>query len=806
MSTDPLVLWFDDERATSVAAVGGKNASLSEMTRTLTQAGVRVPPGFAMTAAAYRLFLAHNQLEAPIAAALAALASGKATLQQTGAAIRRRIAAGEVPEFIRAALVEAYGKLSREVGEEHASVAVRSSATAEDLPEASFAGQQETFLNVVGDVEVVSSWRACVASLFTDRAIAYRDEQGFPHDKVALSVGVQKLVRSDLACAGVAFTLDTESGFPDVVMITGSWGLGENVVKGTVGPDEILLFKRALDDPKKRPVLRARVGEKERTMVRARGGSATTRNLDTPLEKRRRLCLDLDDAIAIGRWAVQIERHMSERAGRPMPMDIEWAKDGVTGELYIVQARPETVQSRAGAAGLVTWKLEEQGQELVRGRSVGSAIAAAPACVIKSVADLERFRPGSILVAESTDPDWVPAMRVAAGIVTEHGGRTCHAAIVSRELGIPAVVGAPDATRVIADRAPVTLSCAAGDEGVVYQGTLKFKREETALGELPKTKTRIMINLADPASALKYWRLPTDGVGLLRMEFVVTDDIRIHPMALAHPERVTSDKDRAAIEELTRGYADKGAYFVERLARGISLIAASQYPKPVIVRMSDFKTNEYKNLLGGAAFEPNEENPMIGFRGAARYSDPRYQDGFLLECRAIRMAREEIGADNLIVMIPFCRTPEEADRVLAVMKEAGLERGKAGLKVYVMCEIPSNVILAEEFAARFDGFSIGSNDLTQLTLGVDRDSELLAPLFDERNPAVVRLIQEAITRVHKAGRPIGICGQGPSDHMDFAEMLVEAGIDSLSLNPDSFVKVKTRIAALEARRAGAQAG
>ncbi len=801
MSTEPLVLWFHDERATKVATVGGKNASLSEMTRTLTSAGVRVPPGFAVTAPAYRLFLAHNRLEAPIAAALAALAAGTATLQQTGAVIRRKLGAGEVPPAIRDALVEAYGQLSRDVGEEHASVAVRSSATAEDLPEASFAGQQETFLNVVGDVEVVAAWRACVASLFTDRAIAYRDEQGFPHDKVALSVGVQKLVRSDLASAGVAFTLDTESGFPDVVMVTGSWGLGENVVKGTVSPDEILLFKRALADPSKRPILRARVGEKERTMVLARGGSATTRNIDTPVEKRRRLCVSDDDAIAIGRWAVQIERHMSERAGRPMPMDIEWAKDGVTGELFIVQARPETVQSRASTVGLVSWRLDEPGAELVRGRAVGSAIAAAPACVIRSVADLERFRPGSILVAEATDPDWVPAMRVAAGIVTEHGGRTCHAAIVSRELGIPAVVGAPDATRVIADQAPITLSCAGGDEGVVFRGALKFTREETALTELPSTTTRIMINLADPASALKYWRLPTDGVGLLRMEFVVTDDIRVHPMALAHPERVRGDKDKAVIEELTRGYADKGAYFVERLARGISLIAASQYPKPVIVRMSDFKTNEYKNLVGGAAFEPDEENPMIGFRGASRYSDPRYQDGFLLECRAIRMAREQIGADNLIVMIPFCRTPDEADRVLAVMTQAGLERGRAGLKVYVMCEIPSNVILAEEFAARFDGFSIGSNDLTQLILGVDRDSELLADLFDERNPAVTRMITDVIARVHKAGRPIGICGQGPSDHPDFAELLVEAGIDSLSLNPDSFVAVKRRIAALEARRA-----
>ncbi|MBL0171709.1 MAG: phosphoenolpyruvate synthase [Gemmatimonadaceae bacterium] len=792
-----LVLWFEDARATAIDQVGGKNASLAQMTQSLVPLGIRIPPGFALTANAYWRFIRANELEAPMRDRLAAWKAGRQSLHEAGGDIRRLLRTATIPDDVRDSIVASYRELCRRCGAANMSVAVRSSATAEDLPEASFAGQQESYLNIVGEVEVVERWRQCVTSLFTDRAIAYRDENEFDHLKVALSVGVQKMVRSDLASAGVMFTIDTETGFPDVVLITGSWGLGENVVKGAVGPDEILLFKPPLADPSLRPVLRTRIGEKERTMVLARGGSATTRNVDTPAEKRQRLCISEEEALQLGRWALQIERDTSARSGKLVPMDIEWAKDGGDGLLYIVQARPETVQSQRAPA-MVTWHLDGTGTELCRGRSVGNAVATAPACVIRSVTDLETFRPGSILVAESTDPDWVPALRVAAGVITEHGGRTCHAAIVSREMGIPAIVGAAGATRVIADGTMITLSCAGGEEGIVYEGAIASHREETPLESIPSTRTKVMINLADPASALSHWRLPTDGVGLARIEFIITDEVQVHPMALAHFDPVTDAGERARIEQLTRGYADKGDFFVDRLARGIAMIAASQHPRPVIVRMSDFKTNEYAGLLGGSVFEEHEENPMIGFRGASRYYSDRYRDGFLLECRAIRAVRETIGLRNIIVMIPFCRTLDEADRVLATMADAGLARGKDGLQVYVMCEIPSNVILATEFAERFDGFSIGSNDLTQLTLGVDRDSALLASLFDERNPAVTSLIRDVIDRAHRAGRPVGLCGQAPSDHADFAAFLVECGIDSISLNPDSFLKTKQRIAATEA--------
>ena len=795
-----LALWFEDERATAIGKVGGKNASLAEMTRTLIPAGVRVPPGFAMTAEAYWRFLRAHALEAPITDRLTAWKKGSLSLHDAGGQIRRMLWDAAVPDDIKAVITSSYAELCRRCEADNVAVAVRSSATAEDLPEASFAGQQESYLNVTGADNVIESWRQCVASLFTDRAIAYRDENGFDHMKVALSVGVQKLVRSDVGSAGVIFTIDTETGFPDVVLITGSWGLGENVVKGSVNPDEILLFKPLLANPKLRPLLRTRVGTKERTMVLSRCGSATTKNVDTPEEKRRRLCLSEDDALQLGRWALQIENEISSRKGHHMPMDIEWAKDGVDGQLYIVQARPETVESRKSLK-MVQWHLDGTGTELCRGRSVGSAIATAPACVIRSVADLEKFRPGSILVAESTDPDWVPAMRSAKGIITEHGGRTCHAAIVSRELGLPAIVGADGATTAIKDGDLITLSCAGGEDGVVYAGTVPFHTEETSLDTIAPTKTKVMINLADPASAFSHWRLPTDGVGLARIEFIITDDVQVHPMALVNYDQVKDPAVRARIDELTRGYVKRTDFFVDRLARGIAMIAAAQHPRPVIVRMSDFKTNEYAGLLGGKDFELPEENPMIGFRGASRYYSERYREGFLLECQAIRKVREEIGLKNITVMIPFCRTTDEADKVLATMAAAGLKRGDDGLKVYVMCEIPANVILAEDFAKRFDGFSIGSNDLTQLTLGVDRDSELLASVFDERNPAVMALIKDVIRRAHAVGCPVGICGQAPSDHEDFAEFLVECGIDSISLNPDSFLKTKQRIAAVEARLA-----
>ena len=808
MTTDDrpeeLCVWFEALRASDVARVGGKNASLGEMLSQLASAGIPVPPGFATTAAAYWAFLDHNELRPFLTEALAGLKAGAQTLAATGEAIRRRVRAAELPSALARAIVASYRELAAREGREHVSVAVRSSATAEDLPEASFAGQQETYLNIDGEAALLEACRSCYASLFTDRAIAYRDVHGFDHMKVALSIGVQRMVRSDRGAAGVMFTIDTETGFPEAVMINAAWGLGENVVQGAVNPDEFVVFRPLLSSA--RPILRKRLGSKEKTMIFARGAGRTTRNVETPAARRERFALDDDDVLTLAHWAVTIEAHYSARAGRAVPMDIEWARDGETGALYIVQARPETVQSRVSAsAGVVTYTLEERRPPAVIGRSVGGAIVSAPVCLIRGAEEIARFVPGSILVAEMTDPDWVPIMRQAAGIVTDHGGRTCHAAIVSRELGIPAVVGAGDATARLRDGEEVTLSCAEGESGFVYPGRLRFRREVTDVSAAPATRTKIMLNLADPGTAFRHWRLPVDGIGLARMEFVITEDVQVHPMALAHPERVSDPAAQAAIAALTRGYPSGERFFVETLGRGIGTLAASVYPRPAIVRMSDFKTNEYARLLGGAGFEPGEENPMIGFRGASRYYDPRYRDGFRLECRAIRFAREELGLRNLVVMIPFCRTPEEADKVLAVMAEEGLRRGEDGLKVYVMCEIPSNVLLARDFAARFDGFSIGSNDLTQLVLGVDRDSELLAHLYDERSPAVLAMIRQVIAEARAAGRPVGICGQAPSDHPDFAEMLVAAGIDSISLNPDSVVQVRARVAAFEAAQ-GAEQG
>ncbi|MDP2342731.1 MAG: phosphoenolpyruvate synthase [Deltaproteobacteria bacterium] len=794
----PFVLPFAQLKLSDVPRVGGKNAALGEMIGALVAQGIRVPGGFAVDADAYRHFLRENDLEPRMATLLAELKKGARPLASTGAALRSLLNTAKMPDDLQRAVTDAYRAMSKESAQDDLSVAVRSSATAEDLPEASFAGQQETFLNVRGAADVVAAYQRCLASLFTDRAIAYRDEHGFDHMKVALSVGVQRMVRSDVGAAGVMFTLDTESGSENVVLVHAAWGLGENVVKGAIGPDEYLIFKPALGDPKKAPIVKKTLGTKERTMVFAQGGHAMTRDTETPIARRARFAIDDADALQLARWALTIERHMSELRGHPVPMDIEWAKDGVTNELFIVQARPETVRSRQGAT-MKRFKLTQKGKEIVHGAAVGDGIAAAPVCVVKGVTDLQRFPVGAVLVAEMTDPDWVPAMRKASGIVTEHGGRTCHAAIVSRELGIPAVVGANDATRLLQEGQLVTISCAEGERGVVYDGKLSFQVEEVALGEVTPTKTKVMMNLADPSTALRHWRLPVDGIGLARMEFIITDDVRVHPMALCRFDQVTDPAARKEIEALTAGYPDKGHYFVEHLSRGIGMLAASVWPKPIVLRMSDFKTNEYASLVGGAAFEPKEENPMIGFRGASRYADARYRPGFALECKAVTRVRTELGLDNVIVMIPFVRTLDEADRVLAVMKEEGLERGKNGLLVYMMCEIPSNVILAEEFSARFDGFSIGSNDLTQLTLGVDRDSEILAPLFSEKNEAVVRLIKDFIKRAHACGRPVGICGQAPSDHPDFAEMLVEAGIDSISLNPDSVVQTRKRIAICEER-------
>ena len=692
-------------------------------------------------------------------------------------------------------LEEAIRSSYRAMGEKGpAKVAVRSSATAEDLPEASFAGQLETFLNVEGESALLDACRNCYASLFTDRAISYRENHGFDHLDIALSVGVQRMVRSDLASSGVMFSIDTETGFPRSVLITGAWGLGETVVQGIVDPDEFQVFKPLLDRPEFKPIIEKKVGAKSQKMVY--GNKAATELVETAPEERRRLVIDDDEVLTLARWATIIERHYG------LPMDMEWAKDGETNELFIVQARPETVQSRREAGQLRSYSLKKKGKVLVSGVAIGDAIATGPVIRLDSPDEIERFETGAILVTGMTDPDWVPIMKKAAAIVTDHGGRTSHAAIVSRELGLSAIVGTGDATKTLENGQAVTVSCAEGDEGRVYEGALEFEVTDIDLSEIPETRTKAMVNLANPASAFRWWRLPSDGVGLARMEFVISNHIKVHPMALVRFDEVEDEDVRKQIEELTRGFETKTDFFVDTLARGIARIAAAHHPNPVIVRMSDFKTNEYADLLGGEAFEPKEENPMLGWRGASRYYHPDYREGFALECLAIRRAREEIGLDNIVMMIPFCRTPQEADRVLEEMAKHGLMRGKAGLEVYVMAELPSNVLLADKFAARFDGFSIGSNDLTQLTLGIDRDSDRLSSLFDERNEAVTKTIAELLAAAKRTGTHTGICGQAPSDHPEFARFLVEHGIDSISVTPDSFLRVKQQIAMAEAALAG----
>ena len=786
------VKWFEDLDADAVRQVGGKNASLGEMLVSLKTEGIRVPDGFATTAHAYREFVESNDIQKKLKSLLDELESESRSLQEVGKRIRRLFRQGHFPEDIAAAIGEAYRRLSDHYETEEADVAVRSSATAEDLPEASFAGQQETFLNVSGEDELLEACRKCYASLFTDRAISYRQEKGFDHMDVALSIGVQKMVRSDRAGAGVMFTLDTDSGFREVVVINAAWGLGENVVQGSITPDEYVVFKPLLENDETVPIIAKTLGEKEKKMVYTEGGDRTTRNVDTSRRERGRLVLEDDEILQLARWGCAIEAHYEK------PMDIEWAKDGRSGDLFIVQARPETVQSQKAAGTLKRFHLEEKGDRILQGLAIGQAIAAGKVCRIQSATELDRFKDDHILVTGMTDPDWVPIMKRAAGILTDHGGRTSHAAIVSRELGIPAVVGTGEATDQLEDGREITLSCAEGETGYIYEGALSYEQEEIDLEEIPETRTRIMINMASPEAAFRWWQLPCDGVGLARMEYVINNVIQIHPLALARFENFDDEADRRRIEALTRGYEDKKRYFIEHLARGLARIAAVQYPHRVIVRMSDFKTNEYAELIGGSRFEPEENNPMLGFRGASRYYSEAYRDGFHLECQAIRHLREVMGFDNVCIMIPFCRTPQEADRVYETMAEAGLERGRNGLEVFVMAEVPSNVFQAEEFAERFDGFSIGSNDLTQLVLGVDRDSEEISELFDERSPAVKNAIRRLLRTARRADTKVGICGQAPSDYPEFAAFLVEAGIDTISLNPDSVVRVKTRVAEAEA--------
>ncbi len=793
------VRWFEELGVEDVPLVGGKNASLGEMVRELAAAGVRVPGGFAVTAEAYRDALTRAGAWERLRRELEGLDKNDVVaLRRAGRRCREIVYAAGLPPEAREQVLAAYAELQRRYGEEVA-VAVRSSATAEDLPTASFAGQQETFLNVRGEEALLDAIRRCFASLFTDRAISYRIDRGFDHLKVALSVGVQKMVRSDLASAGVMFTVDTESGHPDFVFITGAFGLGEPVVQGAVDVDEWYVHKPTYERGY-RAVVRRVLGAKKIKMVLAEGRLG--HNLVTKATSRREqrsFCLEDHEVLELAGMAIAIEKHYSAKYGRFSPMDIEWAKDGLDGQLYIVQARPETVVSQRRMTEYEEYRLTGHGRVLVTGRAVGRKIAQGRVRVIRSTEELPQFQPGEVLVADTTTPDWEPVMKKAAAIVTNRGGRTCHAAIVARELGIPAVVGADEATEVLTSGMEVTVSCAEGDVGRVYEGRVPFAVERIDLARLPRPQTRIMVNVGNPEIAFQTALLPVDGVGLARLEFVFSEHVRVHPMALLHPERVEDAAEREAIRQLTAGYADPRHYFVERLAEGVATIAAAFWPRPVIVRLSDFKSNEYARLLGGRWFEPVEENPMLGFRGAARYVHEAYREGFALECAAMKRVREQMGFDNVKLMIPFCRRLDEADRVLAFMREQGLVQGEGGLEIYIMCEIPSNVILVDEFARRFDGFSIGSNDLTQLTLGVDRDSPLVAHDFDERDPAVRAMLRQAVLGAKRHGRKVGICGQAPSDYPEIAEFLVELGIDSLSLVPDAVLRTLRHVLEVERR-------
>jgi pyruvate,water dikinase len=797
--TPQYVRWFESLGIEDVAEVGGKNASLGELYRELTPLGVKVPNGFAVTADAYRDTLTAAGAWERLAEVLRGLDKSDVTDLAGRARLARQIVyEAPLPGPVRDQVAAAYGRLEAEYGSD-LSVAIRSSATAEDLPTASFAGQHETYLNIHGAERVLEACRRCFASLFTDRAISYRVDKGFDHLEIGLSVGVMKMVRSDLASSGVMFTLDTESGFRDVVFITGAYGLGENVVQGLVDPDEFYVHKPTFEQGY-RAVLRRNLGRKQIRMVYAQGrGGQTTSNVPTAESERERFCLTDPEVLSLAGYAIAVEQHYSRRAGHPMPMDIEWAKDGIDGELYLVQARPETVASQQGMTSLREYRVHPTSDPLLRGRAVGGSVSVGPVRVVRSTAELAKFQPGEVLIADTTTPDWEPVMKTAAGIVTNRGGRTCHAAIVARELGIPAVVGAEGATETLEGGSTVTVSCAEGDVGSVYSGEVPFEIIEVDYTEMPTTETEIMVNVGNPDLAFGLSSLPVDGVGLARMEFIISESIRAHPMALLDPESIEDVEARESIITLIKGYPSGAAYFVDKLAEGVGTIAAAFYPRPVIVRMSDFKTNEYASLLGGSQFEPREANPMIGFRGASRYAHPAYRAGFALECAAMRKARDEMGLTNMRLMIPFCRRVEEGEKVLEVMAENGLRRGERGLEIYVMCEIPNNVIQVDAFARSFDGFSIGSNDLTQLVLGVDRDSELVAFDFDERDEGVIEMLRQAVAGAHRTGRHIGICGQGPSDFPDLARRLVEFGIDSMSLNPDTVISTRRLVADVEAQ-------
>ncbi len=803
MSEKPFILWFEEIGIDDVPLVGGKNASLGEMYQHLTSKGVQVPNGFAITAEAYKHLLKESGVEEAIRKALDGLDTHNIQdLKKRGKKVRDIILKADFPKDLEKAIIDAYKKMEEIYGK-GVDVAVRSSATAEDLPDASFAGQQETYLNIRGTESLIEACHKCFASLFTDRAISYRQDKGFGHFDVYLSIAVQKMVRSDSASSGVMFTMDTESGFDQVVFITGAWGLGENVVQGAVNPDEFYVFKPTLKQGF-RPVISKKLGLKQKKMIYTDNPRCPVRNKPTTKKEKNTYVLSDDEILQLAKWACIIEDHYKKQ------MDIEWAKDGDgetvgTGQLFIVQARPETVHSQRDTQSFETYVLKETGKVLATGNAVGSKIGQGKANVIDDVKDIMKFKKGEVLVTDMTDPDWEPIMKIASAIVTNRGGRTCHAAIVSRELGIPCIVGTEDGTEKIKSGQPVTVSCADGEEGKVYEGLLKYEVQRLDLKDVPKTKTKIMMNVGIPEQAFTQCQIPNDGVGLARLEFIINSHIGIHPLALLnYPElKKKARRDKSirevvkAIEERTPHYEDKARFFVDTLAQGVARIAAGFYPKDAIVRLSDFKSNEYANLIGGQIYEPVEHNPMIGWRGASRYYSPNFEPAFALECEALKKVRDEMGLSNVKIMIPFCRTVEEGKKVIGIMEKYGLKQGENGLEIYVMCEIPSNVVLADEFAKVFDGFSIGSNDLTQLTLGLDRDSELVSHIYDERNEAVKRLVRQVIQVAKKAKRKIGICGQAPSDFPDFAEFLVECGIDSMSLTPDTAVKTRLLVAEKE---------
>lgn len=802
----PWVKGFNEIRLDDISEVGGKNASLGEMISQLSPKGILVPNGFATTAQAYQHFLEQANLKVKLQDIFSTLdLDDLSSLQACGAQARSLILQTPFPQSLESAISEAYIWLCLEDAQQDIQqpfdldVAVRSSATAEDLPDASFAGQQETFLNIRGIDDLLKACHHCFASLFTDRAISYRTQRGYDHFDVSLSVGVQRMVRSDLASSGVMFSIDPETGFKNTVLVTSSYGLGENIVQGAVNPDEYLVFKPTLQSDHQ-PILKRRLGSKQIKMI-YQSGASETQQVQVSLPEQHQYSISDDEVIQLARWACVIEAHYSDLRGMETPMDIEWAKDGLTGQLYIVQARPETVQSQKTGNTISSYRLVPDSPEtlepVIVGRAVGSKIGQGQTRIIADVSNMKDFQPGDVLITERTDPDWEPIMRQASAIITDQGGRTCHAAIIARELGIPAIVGCHDATKRGVTGEWLTVSCAEGEDGIAYRGKVPFEVTETALAELPQTRTQVLMNIGNPDQALSLAAIPNDGVGLARLEFIIANHIKVHPLALVHYDQVQDETVREVIAALTYNYVHKPDYYVDQLVQGIGTLAAAFFPKPVVVRLSDFKSNEYANLLGGEQFEPQEENPMIGWRGASRYYDERFQAAFALECQAIEQVRHDMGLENVIPMVPFCRTPEEGDRVLAEMAKYGLQRGEQGLQVYVMCEVPSNVILAREFAQRFDGFSIGSNDLTQLTLGLDRDSAQVAHLFDERHPAVKAMIARVIQEAKAMGAKIGICGQAPSDYPEFAAFLVEQGIDSISLNPDSVLASYLQIAEAE---------